>query len=257
MAHPAESIPVPLGADPMQSLRPGLRLAVMALPAVAVAWMLLLLWDPDTRPGARWILEENHPVELLTFAFLAAGGALGLLLAGKARRLGLPAAIPAFYLVFALGLLLVGMEEIAWGQQFLGFETPAAFSTWNSQNETTLHNLRGMHGRTELLRIAFGLGGLIGVFSCPRRFARLAAPRILWPWFAVILVHASIDYYGDFVRFGRNIDFSIKRTSELVELLIGASGFLYVLLQWVRLGHESGGSDRDRQPAAGSSAVIR
>ncbi len=242
MVHSTESIPVPLAAaEPVPGLRPGLRSAVMALPAVAMAWMLLLLWDPETRPGARWILEENHPVEVLTFVFLLAGGILGLHLARRARRLGLAPAITAFYLVFALGLLLAGMEEIAWGQQFLGFETPAAIGHLNRQNETTLHNLRGMHGRTELLRIAFGLGGLIGVFACPRRFARLAAPRVLWPWFAVILVHASSDYYGDFRHFGRDIDFAIKRTSELVELLIGVAGFLYVLLHQARLGPEGGG----------------
>jgi len=182
--------------------------------------------------GACWVLAENHPVEVLTFVFLLAGGVLGLLLARRAKRLALPAAISGFYLVFALGLLFAGLEEIAWGQQFLGFETPAAIGHLNRQNETTLHNMPGMHGRTELLRIAFGLGGVIGVFACPRRFARLAAPRILWPWFAVILVHASIDYYGDFRHFSRDIDLAVKRTSELVELLIGVAGFLYVLLHW-------------------------
>jgi hypothetical protein len=211
----------------------------MALPAVAMAWMLLLLADPDTQPGARWILEENHPIEVLTFVFLLAGGVLGLLLARRARRLALPTAVSGFYLVFALGLLVAGMEEIAWGQQFLGFETPAVIGHLNRQHETTLHNMPGMHGRTELLRIAFGLGGLIGVFACPRRLARLAAPHVLWPWFAVILIHASGDYYGDFRHFNRGVDFAVKRTSELVELLIGVAGFLYVLFQRAELERDA------------------
>lgn len=208
----------------------------MAVPVVAMLGMMALLLDPDSESAAMWMLEENHPIEMLSFVFLLAGGVLGLSLAGRAKRMGERPLVSNFYLVFALGLLLAAMEEIAWGQKLLGFDSSALWKSLNRQGETTLHNMPGMHGRTEILRLVFGLGGIAGIFlTAGRRLRPIAAPRLLWPWFAVITVHAGIDYYADLVRIDRDFDFLIRHTSELVELLIGAAGFLYVLLNWARL----------------------
>jgi hypothetical protein len=240
MVQSVEAVSTSLAAGSPYGLRAGLRLAIMVLPVVAMLLMVLMLLDPASESTARWMLEENHPIEMLTFVFLFAGGVLGLFLAGRARQRGESTLVCNFYLVFALGLLFAGMEEIAWGQQLLGFETPAFLKGLNRQGETTLHNLRGLNGRTELLRLAFGCGGILGVYLSAGRFRRLAAPRLLLPWFVVIAAHAGIDYYADLVRIEHDFDFLIRHTSELVELLIGAAGFLYVFLHWARLSDEGG-----------------
>ena len=38
-------------------------------------------------------------------------------------------------------MLLVGLEEIAWGQILFGWKTPENIAVLNAQNQTTLHNL--------------------------------------------------------------------------------------------------------------------
>ncbi|MFC4624191.1 hypothetical protein ACFO1V_02940 [Daeguia caeni] len=51
----------------------------------------------------------------------------------------------AFWLAaLAVGFLFLGMEEISWGQWFIGWETPATFEG-NLQHETNLHNMSFIH----------------------------------------------------------------------------------------------------------------
>jgi hypothetical protein len=120
------------------------------------------------------------------------------------------------------------MEEVAWGQRWFGFETPEALREINMQHEVTLHNIRGLHGWSDLMRLAFGLGGLVGIFlwRFPRMRSVAVAP-VLWSWFLVISIHAAIDTYNDFAPISRRIDFALQRSSEVIELLIGAAALLY------------------------------
>ena len=123
------------------------------------------------------------------------------------------------------------MEEIAWGQQYFGFDTPTAWRSINVQGETTLHNIAHIHGRTEIFRLIFGLGGLVGVWlSFHPHFQKIGAPAILLPWFVVITLHAAVDVYNDIFPIEELFDYCIIMTSELVELLITISGFLYIIL---------------------------
>jgi len=216
-------------------------LAIMVAPFLVLGASFVLLSATATRAAMLWMLKENHPVEILTFALAFFCSLAALRLAGALRSHGGDTITCGFYTVFSLGLFVVAMEEIAWGQKLLGFDTPAVLHGLNRQDETTLHNMPGMHGRTEILRLAFGLGGIAGLFlSASRRLRPIATPRLLWPWFVVITAHAGIDYYADLVRIDHDFDFLIRRTSELVELLIGAAGFLYILLNWARLAREGG-----------------
>ncbi len=226
--------------DMRSSTRNLIVLAPVAILVIFAAFLIL----PATRKATLWLLDENHPVEHLTFVLALAGGVWGLALAWRARRHGENPIVLGFYALFSVALILVGMEEIAWGQQLLRFETPADWQAINLQGETTLHNLAGVHGHSEVLRLAFGLGGLAGVaLSLTVRFRKIGAPPILLLWFAAISAHAALDVYNDAFPIEQRLDFYVQRTSELVELLITASGLLYVLLnsrmlevQWRRSG---------------------
>ena len=191
----------------------------------AAAGTLLL---PPTRSLFLWIVSEDRPVELLTFFLFIAGGFFSLRNAVVLRQSGTAWWVVAYHTAFGLGLVLVGMEEAAWGQRWLGFETPAWFREINAQGEVTLHNVQALQGRSELFRLAFGLAGLIGValWRYPRLRA-IAAPPVLTSWLVLISLHAAIDTYNDFEPLGRRIDFGIARSSEIIELLIAAVGFLY------------------------------
>lgn len=177
------------------------------------------------------MLEENRPVELLTFVFLFLGGILGLLLAVRAKRRGWGNVAAWFYLFFSIGMIFTAMEEVAWGQWFFGFQTPAMVREINAQGEFTLHNVRGLQGHSEFFRVTFGIGGLIGVaFSSHKSLWRIGAPEILVPWFAVITMLAAVDLFNDYVPIHDGFDFMISRLAELVEMMIGVAGFLYVWL---------------------------
>jgi hypothetical protein len=184
-------------------------------------------------------VDENHLIEVLTFVFLLLGGVLGLTLAWRVGKRRGKLLVVAFYVLISVGLLVTAMEEVAWGQQFLGFETPSALREMNEQDQATLHNIEGLQGRTEFFRVVFGLGGLIGVWlSHHQRFREIGAPVVLLPWFLVIALVASLDLYADYFFIPRQIDSGLYLMSELVEMLIGVSAFLFIWLNArMLLGH--------------------
>jgi len=100
--------------------------------------------------------------------WLAAAG-LGLLSAfvgvrWLARDRAAPPLVRALYLVFAVGAIFACLEEISYGQHFIGWQSPRWFDQANAQHETNLHNL--LQDRPgKLLRngslVAVALGGII------------------------------------------------------------------------------------------------
>ena len=208
-----------------------------AAPIVMALGVLVGLLVPATRNLTFAIAGrgERKPVELLTFLFLLAGGILGVELARRARRAGAEAIVWGFFALFAFGLLWTGIEEIAWGQTLLGYRTPELMHSINAQDEMTLHNVYGLQGHSEWFRLAFGLGGLVGLALVrSRRYRAVATPRLLVPWLLVIVVSSAIDELNDRVSLGGTLDFAINTLSETVEMLIGMAGFLYVWVHFTR-----------------------
>lgn len=205
--------------------------AIMIAPVIIMFLQGIFLLLPGTRSLSLWMLKENHPVELLTFIVFVVGGVVGLLLALKTRRCGEKSLVYGFYTIFSVGLILLAMEEVAWGQWLFGFETPEAWRSINRQGEMTIHNLPGLQGHSEIMRLTFGVGGLMGVWlSFYPSFQKIGVPALLLPWFIIITLHASVDVFNDFVAIEEHFDYVMQRTSELVELLIAMSAFLYVHL---------------------------
>ncbi|MCF7569079.1 hypothetical protein L3X37_11985 [Sabulilitoribacter arenilitoris] len=179
-----------------------------------------------------WLLEENSPIELLTFIIFLISGVFGIY---TIRNINLPLEKYAklFYIVFSLFLILIAMEEISWGQWFFHFETPREWSKINGQQETTLHNLNGMQGHSEFLRMFYGAGGVFGVLlGFFNKFKKISAPPVLISWFLIIFCHAVVDYIQDRVSISVRYDFAIVKTSEFIELLIAGSSFLYLWLNF-------------------------
>jgi hypothetical protein len=214
------------------------RTAFAAAPLLFLAVTAGLLGHPATRVQARpWLLYENSPVELLTFAFFTLGGIRGLVLAARARRAGLGVLTVAFYLVFSLGLLFVAGEEIAWGQWLLHFETPAMWRRLNVQGETTLHNLQGLNDHLPALHVVFAAGGLAGVWAARVRAARwVATPPVLCSWFVLLTAHATLEALTGALWNGSVVQKLFERTSESAELLLAIAAWLYVSLNSRRLG---------------------
>src|SRR6185295_10925253 len=119
----------------------------------------------------------HYPFEwVMTAAFLF-GGIVSWRLAFSLKRAGEPRLIWLFYLIFAIGLLWTAGEVTAWGQKFLGYESPDFFQTHNAQQSVTLHNLYGWQNRNHWLRFAFAVGGFAGIaLGARKRFLKIAAP---------------------------------------------------------------------------------
>lgn len=207
------------------------------VPLLFLALTAGLLGHPATRAQARpWLLFENSPVQLVSFAFFMFGGVGGLALAARARRLGLGILTVAFYVAYSVGLLFVGMEEIAWGQWFFHWATPAEWREVNVQGETTLHNVAALNDWLPVLHIIFAVGALVGILAARvRALAWVATPPVLAPVFLLVAVHATCELItGALVR-DSIIHKLFERTSELVEMYLAIVAWLYVSLNARRI----------------------
>lgn len=214
-------------------------------PLIMLAIALLLIENPSTEHFYRWLVSENQPVELLSFLALMYAGFMGLQLALIHRRAGSGPLVYGFLLVFASSLFFVGMEEISWGQWFVGFETPDQWKAINYQGEMNLHNLPVINELFEVLRMAFGIGGLLSIwlvrqrlFRLPlrREFTLLAAPEVLTSWLLIIAVLGFLDLLNVFVPPEQRpkLLHIAAQLPEMLELLIGITATLYMALKfWV------------------------
>lgn len=207
---------------------------IAAAPLVIILGFSAALAIPQSRAATLELLRENQVVEVLTFVFLFAGAAYGMVVTGRLAtgRVDSAPRWPAwFYGLFSVGLFLTAMEEIAWGQWILGFDQPEFLRDLNVKGETTIHNIRGLDARTESLRVAFGAAGLLGVWL--HRFAMfrvISAPTVLSSWFVLILILAGVDLLNDFKPIGHRIDKLIFHLNEVVEMMIGMAALLYLVL---------------------------
>ncbi|MFD1162293.1 hypothetical protein [Hwangdonia seohaensis] len=208
---------------------------IVFTPIVATLFIVLTLAVPPFRTFGFSLLKENNVVELLTFATFLIGGIFGLINTFKhSKYLGI--GFSTFYGIFSFFLILIAMEEIAWGQWFFGFKTPENWIEINAQKETTLHNLKGMQGNTEFLRLAFGVGGLIGILLNKYSILKkINVHSILAIWFIIITLHAIVDIYSDFIELDKTLDLFLTLSSEFIELLIAGSAFLYLWINKKRI----------------------
>jgi hypothetical protein len=199
---------------------------------LTVVFAALLACKP-TRHFAVTLTDENHPVELLTFLFLLIAAVQSCVLARSLGRSGGRMIWRVFYVLFGGLLFLTAMEEISWGQWFFHFRTPESISRINTQHEFNLHNLKGMGGHTEFLRLGFGVGGFIGIaLSRWPVFGPVAAPaRVLWAWFAVITALSAADLFCDYREIDTPVAKALDVMSEVVELMIAASAVLYLWMK--------------------------
>ncbi|MDO5987942.1 hypothetical protein Q4Q39_11060 [Flavivirga amylovorans] len=188
---------------------------------------LLLILKP-TKSFGFWLLDENAPIEMLTFVSLIIGGIFGSWFSLKYSKY-MEKYITVFYLFFSICLILIAMEEIAWGQWFFHFDTPEKWAKINKQGETTIHNIKGIHGHNENLRLLFGLGGLIGIFvGNYKKLKKISVPKLLFFWFLIIFFHSLLDVLTSM----DNNNQPMQRISELIEMLIGGSALLYLWLNY-------------------------
>lgn len=206
---------------------------IVIAPVVITLLCVALCVPPAGRRFYDWVTSENKPVEMITFVLALTAAVMAVRFASHLLRRRQRLA-SGFYVLFALGMFFIGMEEISWGQQLFGWETPADWGQMNAQKETTLHNLGPLQGKNDILRLAFGLGGLIGI-ALSRilpRFRVLFPHPVLLTWFLVIAGVSAVQVYVDLAPKGPLADplGELGRLAEVVELLISIAAVLYLWL---------------------------
>lgn len=235
------------------------RAAVFCLPLGALA--LLGALKLGTPAFYHSLVQEDGLLENLQFCFYLAAGLLGLLAAGRLRRLGLAWCAWAA-LVLGLVMLLAAGEEISWGERILGYGLPQWFAEHNAQHEVSLHNLKPVQSQLSVMYLAGGLAlglgwlpreplaALPGLNSAWRmRVELFIPPWPLSPYFlptALLYGYFVVGYWlavyqGEAQGFARS-GLIIWRDQETVELLMSLGCLLWLGRVWLlaaERGHPS------------------
>ncbi len=118
-----------------------LVIIILYLPLLIILLYALSIILPQTQTAAVSMIRENNIVEQLTFVSLLIGSLQGLYLAWWTKVKKKELFVWSFYALFSLGLLLIAMEEISWGQQIFKFQTPDFIKAINDQEEFTIRVL--------------------------------------------------------------------------------------------------------------------
>ena len=216
------------------------QLFIFIFPFLLVAIFTYFLYYSDYSTFNKLMRRENHPVELITFLFLLAGAITGFIFSYKLAKSG-EKLVSIFYFIFAFGLLFVAMEEISWGQWIFKFHTPDYMRGLNRQTEFNVHNIESVNLSFEILRVIFGLGGIVSIFLLKfKTFKFLSSPLSLISWFVIILIFASLDFYNRFdtsyqAFYKGNIFWFTRKFTEFLEMLISISAFLFIWLNYKKI----------------------
>jgi hypothetical protein len=175
------------------------RLAVYAVLIAFGVWSIYLYFF--NLPFLTAITREDSVTESLSAVFYLTAAALFFVLWVKLGFRNI------FVLGYALLFLVVGGEEISWGQRIIGIQTPDSLAEVNVQRELNLHNIDGINQHIRIVALAVVLGiailmplaerfvpflrGLITRFAIPVvpawtipitlvAVSFMAVPRVLW-----------------------------------------------------------------------------
>ncbi len=222
------------------------RIAYVILPWVGVVIysvsVFLMAHNLMSREVFLWVFDSEYgPVELGTAACFGAATVLGLGLAMRTRGRA-PAAARMLYVLFALGALFAGLEEISYGQHFFGWHSPRWFAEQNAQHETNLHNLFGDKPGKSLRNVALAgvmMGGIVlpaaamwagGQFALGRWAYYLLPRGELMSLVVVTLLMRLFRTLPHNVRAGRD-----PALFEMLELYLAITALAYVALLRRRL----------------------
>ncbi len=202
-------------------------MAGMGLANALVIAVAALLWRvhasaPDLFYG---LVQEDGALEWGTFwAFLLAAGVAGV---GAVRQRRHAGRLPWCFAGLAFFCFVVALEEISWGQRFLGYRPHPYFLEHNFQQELNLHNVASMRLRMLALQlVSGGYGVVLPLLLLVPALGRLAGRiRLFGPPTALVPAFAA--------TFLLYVVYPFKFAGEGVELMLGLS-FLFTLLVRVR-----------------------
>ncbi|MFM7734257.1 MAG: pectate lyase [Cyanobium sp.] len=188
-------------------------------------WYLLILygvvWFLPRPMFDLWRKGEDGPAEWVQF-FGYAGACLASLVVAWRRRARPGSLAFLGWLVLALFCFLMAGEEISWGERIFDWGLDA-IRQMNDQEETNIHNIKGVQSLMHFAFIFFGLlFGCIGWRLFPRIDAFPARWYSLW-FLPVALFYAYFDL--SWITHGQRI----RNDQEAIEVMLAVGLFLHAL----------------------------
>ncbi|MGQ0836030.1 MAG: hypothetical protein ACT4O5_14125 [Gammaproteobacteria bacterium] len=197
--------------------------------SLAFGGAIFVLWMLRTSFETRWLFAKEAALENASFVLLMISSVL-CTIAARRRNVDGPVGrrIALMYFLAAVGLFLVAMEEISWGQVWFGFSTPADWASLNYQHETTLHNLLAK----ELLTRGTQFGSLGFAAAVIASWFVVAKTRS--PFLLAVLPHPALVPLAVLVAFA-----GVWVHPEIAEFLIAVFALLYSYRVWRPAGMRS------------------
>ena len=186
-------------------------------------------------------MGEDNAVENATAIAFIFSGIVGLIITGIFVKRG-NKKFGILFLLLAIGFLVLGFEEISWGQRILNFETPEIFSS-NLQNQITVHNIKSIK---VYLHDFLMMVGFFGAFSWlifkrwenthHKGFVKIFVP----PWYLMFYFFPIFIFYlmGIFMPFDHQRwelgDWLHMNDQEAPEVLLALGTLLFALVSLVR-----------------------
>ncbi len=128
--------------------------------------------------------KEDNLFENLQFLFYVSASILSLYIASQTFRKK-SVILTVFYTLFSILMFLIAAEEISWGQRILQIQSPEIALQMNTQEEITVHNIRGINQYQYLFYMVFSLPlftGWLLLKALPKKIQSFAIP-ITPPWY--------------------------------------------------------------------------
>lgn len=201
--------------------------------AITVALCILFAAIYDHSEAAYLhVLREDGPAEWATAIMAWLAGLLALY--HTLRTWQTTRTINWFALVFGVACLLIGFEEISWGQRLFGIETPTGIARYNTKDETNLHNmfplLTGLKTRYISSVIVLIYGMTLPILSLAAQIRRaFDRYNVIVPGLSLV----PLFFVSGLLAF---FDQPTGEEEELAEMLIAAGFFLTIVLHLIRVG---------------------
>ena len=184
--------------------------------------------------------EEDGPVENVTAIFLIIAGIIGFIIFTKFLKMN-KKKFGFLFLFLAISFLVLGLEEISWGQRIFNFQTPELFSA-NVQGQFTIHNLPVFWTYLHDFLMMVGFVGAFGwiilrkIETRYRNFVRFFVPSwYLMFYFVPIFLFYFIGYFMPFDQQVYEIgDFLPLNDQEPPEVLMSIGILFFTAIVFLR-----------------------
>ena len=206
-----------------------------------LVWPFFLLYRVQISDLKSYLrrISEGSLVEWLGFLLLLAAACLLWKAAVQASGAGLRLLIRSG----SVGLFVLSMEEMSWGQMIFNWDTPGAVNQHNIQHETNIHNLSLWHSHT--WTVAACVFTVLFLLSVGGFLARRSGSIRLGSWMDVVLPLgctasyfgiAALMYWGVVAeKSGIDLIYLHTREQEIAEFLFAVGVFIHVVYLYLSL----------------------